>query len=1139
MADPLEPVFLDTFEVAAGLGRIGTGNGRLYVANDDDGLLILDLVDPAAPAFLSNLSVGEPVLDLIVDGDVAYISTGIFGVYLYDISEPTPSLLSDVELMGAEHLAIGDTLLYVSRGEAGIQVIDVGNSLGPIVTGDSLTSGETAIGDIALVDTFLVATRGGSELLLFRAERLGDGPLAVMTPDSTVGRIGPAGEAVLVTTEHQGLLFMDIVIPESATYISNLTFSFHLVADVALAGDTACLAAGVEGVHLAGVEDELEIYSIGNIPTTGNAVACETADRTLFTAETGRGLAAYDLSTLSEVGSIDLPGSSQDLLLNGEAAYVCAGVNGLYVVDVSDREDLSLVDSLDNGGVGDRFTRDLSLSGNRLAVAEGEGGVRIVDVTDPLAPVALGSYDPGDYVVDVAFSTEDVLYLSLRSTGLMVLDISDPAQPDSVGILEMDILFLLNLEVLGNVVYLTETLGYGMQGQIHIVSIADPFHPVLAQTLDSGGSPSNVRVVGERAYVAASFGGLEIYGSFDDYGFLKVGVHEPYGRLVAVGSANNLILAADDNGLVWPFLLGEGEVLTRGKAVDLGGEIADVVVGNEKAFVSFVGENRIDELEIPDPDRIEYLRSIELTDEAPGMMLADSLLYVANASAGLRIYDISAAGESPLIGSFVTGDGAETNLGAAGANRVVVESTTAYVVTDSAGLSLFILDVTDPAVPAYLGGVSTIRKAVDVAVSSGFVYIPVRASSGYVIDATDPVHPVRLPDEGGLVAARRLDVVAEAIFAARRDHGLTILDINDPGDPEVFREEATPGLVNDLTVFGTYIALSDANALRLYRQKFANADQNAPVFTIGILPNTFVNAFVDFVVVISEPLLEIPEVRFTMGQIDSILPVYRIDAPRNVYHGTFRLDTTGIGSVRVSGEDLAGNKSETSKGFSVTYVRGSKGGSVYNETGKMEVRIPPGAVGKDSYVLLTTVESWEIGGAGAPSPACSPYRLSMGSLDRPATLLLRDPPLDDEGNAPALFRKSGDLWDPVATAYDAEAGTIEAELPGSSVFLFSHEKAAVVPPVPVAVLEPNRPNPFNPQTILLFRVSVETRVRLAVYDIRGRLVREIADRVFPAGASSVVWDGRNEGGRPVASGVYLTRFEAAGQVHTRKMLLIR
>jgi subtilisin family serine protease len=88
-------------------------------------------------------------------------------------------------------------------------------------------------------------------------------------------------------------------------------------------------------------------------------------------------------------------------------------------------------------------------------------------------------------------------------------------------------------------------------------------------------------------------------------------------------------------------------------------------------------------------------------------------------------------------------------------------------------------------------------------------------------------------------------------------------------------------------------------------------------------------------------------------------------------------------------------------------------------------------------------------------------------------------------------------------------------------------------------LHANEPNPFNPSTTLRFDLHAGAPVRLDILDPAGRLVRRLVQRWYDPGFHRVAWDGRDDAGRAVASGVYLSRLTAAGDVATRKMILVR
>lgn len=99
---------------------------------------------------------------------------------------------------------------------------------------------------------------------------------------------------------------------------------------------------------------------------------------------------------------------------------------------------------------------------------------------------------------------------------------------------------------------------------------------------------------------------------------------------------------------------------------------------------------------------------------------------------------------------------------------------------------------------------------------------------------------------------------------------------------------------------------------------------------------------------------------------------------------------------------------------------------------------------------------------------------------------------------------------------------------------------------PVAVSEPREtaiaissPNPFNPATAWKLDLATGSPVTLRVYDAEGRLVRQVVDQQFPAGVHTVRWNGRNDQGQTVGSGVYFWRFEGAGLQRGDKFVVLK
>lgn len=123
----------------------------------------------------------------------------------------------------------------------------------------------------------------------------------------------------------------------------------------------------------------------------------------------------------------------------------------------------------------------------------------------------------------------------------------------------------------------------------------------------------------------------------------------------------------------------------------------------------------------------------------------------------------------------------------------------------------------------------------------------------------------------------------------------------------------------------------------------------------------------------------------------------------------------------------------------------------------------------------------------------------------------------------------------------AEGATLRI---GAGWWLQAPGAASAVPadlPLPLVFRAyPNHPNPFNPRTTLAFDLpAAAAQVRLRLYDLHGRHVASLVDGPLPAGRHGVVWNGADDAGRAVASGVYVSVLETPLGRASGKLTLVR
>jgi len=161
--------------------------------------------------------------------------------------------------------------------------------------------------------------------------------------------------------------------------------------------------------------------------------------------------------------------------------------------------------------------------------------------------------------------------------------------------------------------------------------------------------------------------------------------------------------------------------------------------------------------------------------------------------------------------------------------------------------------------------------------------------------------------------------------------------------------------------------------------------------------------------------------------------------------------------------------------------------------------------GPQDEAAATMIHAWTYAGPHVPRPEQPRVHLNLWRIDQP--------PATDQEAIIADF-----------TFVPADGPTPVSDPPYAT---------------PAAHLAPAQPNPFNPQTTLRYALAEPGRVELAIWDLAGRRVRTLVAGDRPAGEHAVVWNGRDDAGQALPSGVYLCQLRAGSTVEARRLTLVR
>ena len=88
-------------------------------------------------------------------------------------------------------------------------------------------------------------------------------------------------------------------------------------------------------------------------------------------------------------------------------------------------------------------------------------------------------------------------------------------------------------------------------------------------------------------------------------------------------------------------------------------------------------------------------------------------------------------------------------------------------------------------------------------------------------------------------------------------------------------------------------------------------------------------------------------------------------------------------------------------------------------------------------------------------------------------------------------------------------------------------------------LSANYPNPFNPETTISYTLPEASKVKITIYNLLGQHVKTLMNEFKPVGDYSVQWDGKNDAGEKLTSGVYIYRMQAGSFVESKKLMMMK
>ncbi len=641
----------------------------------------------------------------------------------------------------------------------------------------------------------------------------------------------------------------------------------------------------------------------------------------------------------------------------------------------------------------------------------------------------------------------------------------------------------------GDYVFIGEPGYYGSQDRLHVLDITDPENLILAASIH------------QSRFSAIDISGVYLYLSQTSPPIDRLDVihisnpiePHPVGGLSLPGSCWDMAIrehyaymAADDSGLlivdildpVTPFIALQVEIPENARAIDIEGNLLSL--GDDKGGLYF--------FDITNPIEPVSMGFIPLGSEIEGIDLALPLASCVVEERGLHILNVQEPNNPQLLGLMDT-------KGYAG--DVALLDELAYVVSEEYyDSNLMIVDISNPENAPIAGHLDTPGEAFSTASIDMFTLLADGSSGLLLLDLSDPGSPEILSSYELPGEALDLAVKDDIVFVAAGNAGLQILNFSDPMSPQVLGNIDTPGQAQGVAIKDDLALVADGDS-GLHVVLVAN-----PAFPVIIasLP-------------LAGPALEL------------VFDSDHVPLWSHVAIGSSGMVTVNLGNpenpiVVGAFDNIYGNIYGVSEVENLLYLASGNGGvDVLSETHERLYNLElPG----DVRAIACDTELAYLGEDGTGLRILNLWDVMEPTVFGSAHFQVLPHAIELNGDLALLSCGEDGLY---IAWKNCEAVTglpedLEPEAQLSKLFAL--------------------PNPFNPSTEIRFELSALSHVNLSVYDTAGRKVRTLYPGTnLEAGDHRIVWDGQDDGGRALSSGVYITRLEAGDQIVSRKLTLLK
>ena len=528
-----------TFPLGGVFNECTLDDDILYLASDEVGLQVVDLVDPIHPKLLGEYFKKRTIIDIHLADNTLFLSQGNQGIAILDIqSDYKLTLVAEIRFAGKAYKSYyHDDYLYVATGNTGLYVYDLHN-LDNIELVQIIKPGG-AVFDIVGVANSIYLTVVKKGIVVYDIAdpnhfvETGQATFSALSYDLLVAR------DKLYVASSRGVFLFDIATAGDIKLVHRWT-GFGVARKLFASSGLIFISDNFVGLRIIDMDSPVgTISDLINLDIDPRVIT-STGDY-LIVGGSNKGLLTFEKSTLveqSKIVKIKTSGNSRDLFIRNGWLYIADRLNGVALQNLANLEtepvyisprrstnfasfdnllyaanssggidifDISMADKPKSIGFWKQFTaHHLACTGKYLITASGRTGIRVIDTENQQNPV-ITDYLPNVHALDMVIDG-NLLYVASKQEGLLVYRVLPTAKLELIS----SILPPFPMSEFGENVAIAVQHGIAYmlnwKTGLQLIDVNNPHKPKIHSTLDISGICKGLLLVDDKAVVTTNLG---------------------------------------------------------------------------------------------------------------------------------------------------------------------------------------------------------------------------------------------------------------------------------------------------------------------------------------------------------------------------------------------------------------------------------------------------------------------------------------------------------------------------------------------------------------------------------------------------------------------------------------------------------